>query len=39
MKTIPALIAFMLVYYTLWVLSLPIKIMTRFMSAVAGDEE
>jgi len=39
MKTIPAIIAFMVVYYALWVLSLPLTIMKRFMNAVAGEDE
>ena len=39
MKTIPAIIAFMLVYYALWMLSLPLTIMKRFMNAVAGEDE
>ena len=39
MKTIPALIAFIVVYYALWVPSLPLTFMKRFMNAVAGEDE
>jgi hypothetical protein len=39
MKTLPALIAFFMVYYALWLLSLPFTILRKFVEAAAGDEE
>ncbi len=38
MKTLSALFAFIVVYYALWLLSLPVTIMNRFIIALAGDE-
>ncbi len=39
MKTLPALIAFFMVYYALWLLSLPLVILRNLVRAAAGDEE
>jgi len=39
MKTLPALIAFFVVYYTLWLLSLPLSLLRQFITAIAGDDE
>jgi len=39
MKTVPALIAFIVVYYALWLLSLPLTIIKRLMNSLAGDVE
>ena len=39
MKTLPALIAFFMVYYALWLLSLPLTLTKHFLDALAGEEE
>ncbi len=36
MKTLPALVAFFIVYYFLWFLSLPIAMLKNFLNAVSG---
>jgi bacteriorhodopsin len=39
MKTLPSVIAFFLVYYVLWLVSMPLRIIQLFIQAMAGEEE
>lgn len=39
MRTIPAILAFFLVYYAMWLVSLPLKIIHRFIALLAGDDQ
>jgi hypothetical protein len=39
MKSIPALIAFLVVYYTVWFLSVPFILFRSFVSAMSGDDD
>lgn len=38
MKAVPAVFIFFVVYYTLWLAMLPVKIFRQFLTALTGDE-
>jgi hypothetical protein len=38
MKAIPAVMIFLVVYYTLWFLVMPVRVFRQFLIALTGDE-
>gem|GEM_PF-6099339 len=39
MKAFPAFIVFLLVYYTLWLISLPVLLLRMFLNRLSGHDE